>query len=272
MAYLKKILRCESGAARAGIAFFRDSRFLAVFTAVAIAMDSCSLFTSFDEALGDKVVLTVLLTGGIAMILNVLPTIAGYVATSRRSVFYRIALCAVIALTFGVIFYQTFQLKMASAPVAYYEQLQDDGIDGGPIQEEVPEDGTELSPEEAEYAAAAARMRHLANVLVGLEPLLTSIACFILSCLCDERTPRYMKLKKQELKLVKLAASLEKQMQHLERVSAPGVMERAEEQAFAGANKQVTHRCEQLNRKMQLELARWLGSASDLTYATGAGK
>ena len=271
MASVKKLLRAEVRTARAGVPFFRDGRFLALFTIVAIAMDSCSLYTSIDAALGEKVVLTVLLTGGISMIINVLPTIAGYVATGRRSVFYRVVMCSVILLTFGFIFTQTFRLKMASAPVAYYEQQADDGLEGGirdAGQAEMQEEAAE--EEDPEYTAALGQMRYLANVLVGLEPLLTSIACFILSCLCDEGTQKYIKLKKQEVKLVKLASSLEKQMLSLERAAAPGGMEHSAEQAFALANKQVTHRCDQIRRKVQTELARWLGTAGDLTYITGS--
>lgn len=270
MASMKKLLRCDTRAARAGVPFFRDGRFLALFTICAIAMDSCSLYTSIDAALGDKVVLTLLLTGGFSMILNVLPTIAGYVATSRRPILQKMILCGIILLTFGFIFVETFQLKMASAPVVYYEQQADDGMTGGITDPAQAEDAEETEEEDAEYALALTEMRHLANVLVGLEPLLTSIACFILSCLCDNRVQKYIKLKKQEVKLVKLAASLEKRILQLENISAPGVMERSAEQAFALANKQTSHRCDQIRRKVQLELARWLGTAKDLTYVTGS--
>ena len=269
MASMKKLLRADIRAARAGVPFFRDARFLVFFSIVAIAMDSCSLYTSFDAALGGKVVLTLLLTGGISMIINVLPTIAGYVATGSRPVAYRIILCSIILLTFGFIFFQTFRLKMASAPVAYYEQQADDGMTGGIMtREQVRE--AQQTPEETEYADAQSRMRHLANVLVGLEPLLTSIACFVLSCLWDARTQQYIKLKKQELRLVQLAAAKEQQILHLERASAPGAMESTAEALFSLSNKNVVHRCDRIRKQVPLELARWLGTAGDLTYVTGA--
>lgn len=267
MKYLKKILRCESAAAKAGSPFFRDPRFLFLFTLVAIAMDSCSLYSTFDTAFGDKVVLTLLLTGGISMILNVLPSVAGYVATSHYSLKYKITLCTVILLTFSVLFYQTFQLKMSSAPVDYYMQEQDTGLETN--SQYLPsnlEDITEAV--DPELQAAQEQMRHLANVLVGLEPLMTSIACFILSCMQNTGAQKYTLLKKQEILLMRIAMHIETRMQPMERASAIGVMERAEDTAFATANKMVAHRCDHLRRKGEIELARWLGSASALTHTT----
>lgn len=234
--YMKTLLRSDTAAARAGRPFYRDPRFLVLFTVTAIAMDSCSLFSTLDSVFKGSILLVLPLTVGISMILNVLPSLLPCVIRTGMSLVPKIAICLVILLVISLLFCFTFTLRMASAEVAQAAAENDSGIDI------TAPDGTDLNPTpdpvtNPKAEEAARNVQKLAGLLIGLEPLLTSAACLILSCVCDNRPARYIKLKKQEVLLSNAAMDLECQIQQLEAVSIVGALEREAETRFLNAKK-----------------------------------
>lgn len=145
-----------------------------LFILACIVADAFTLFSLFDLLLTQKVGITWVITITVAATMNITPMLlAACLRNEELSKPMKAVLCTVLSVLFLLLFSITFTLRFTSQ-----EQLYDSSSDLAiAIQNETVEETVETDEETFKPTPA----QNILAIILGCEPLATSICCFVLA-------------------------------------------------------------------------------------------
>ena len=153
------------------------------------------LYTIFDIMLKQRPSLTLVITVMVATVLNMTPMIAAVCINNQEYTKQKkIAVCTILGILFITFFCATFALRMASQESFYDASSEEISVGNEDFEES---DEEKFEPTLAQTILA---------VLMGLEPLGTSVCTFVLSL---EVSQEAKKKRKRELERIKLEKELD---------------------------------------------------------------
>ena len=158
-----------------------------------ILADTFTLWTVVDLMLTQQPAMTIVITVTVAAVINIAPMLAAsYLKNDEAKRGSKIAVCTALACLFAVLFVSTFSLRIASQEQLYGSSSElNISIQTGGQQTEMIED-EEFKPTTAQNVLA---------ILLGLEPLATSVCTFVVTYeFSEKRKRRHL----YELQIIKL--------------------------------------------------------------------
>ena len=226
--------------------------FVIGFTVVLAAMDFGVLYSVLDMAVTQSQILGILLSVGIAFLLNFIPLLA---AKSFFQTIYRIKRGAPMVLAISILIFLVLYSITVVLRFAYRNMYG--GSDGGQLintMESVAVNTTDVDDQKS-----------IATVLLlSVEPLATSIAAFILGFFSSDE------VKKRRHKLKRMITQLDESIDELEAAVECQVISEVEEvdsdeRLMQSAVQDIKARSNVLRSQARLFLARYLQNPSSIT-------
>lgn len=169
------------------------------FVVACIAADAYTLFSVFDLLLTERQDMTIVITITVAGAMNIIPMlIAACLWNENLKKMMREVLCGMLLTLFILLFAATFGLRFSSRELLFQSTSGLESLAEQVMQEDMEADAEAVTEEKEDSTTTA---QDVLAIVLGLEPLATSIIAF---CISYEVSPYRKRRKVKELNKIEL--------------------------------------------------------------------